>query len=137
MVIGDGAPWIWNLAGEHFYDGIQVVDWHPAKQHLCQAANLIHGEGTAAAQHWLKVQETTLFEGHADLVADALTDHARRKRRAAKDLRQHAGYFRDNQRRMQYLERREDNYPIGRAWPNAVANSSAPVSLALACAGAA
>ncbi len=59
------------------------------------------------------MQETTLFEGHADQVADALTDHARRKRKAAKDLRQHAGYFRDNQRRMQYLERREDNYPIG------------------------
>jgi len=113
VVIGDGAPWIWNLAGEHFYDSVQVVDWYHAKQHLCQAANLIHGDGTAAAQHWLKAQETVLFEGHADQVADAITDHARHKRKVAKDLRQHAGYFRDNQRRMQYLERREDNYPIG------------------------
>jgi len=23
-VVGDGAPWIWNLAQEHFYDGQQV-----------------------------------------------------------------------------------------------------------------
>ena len=113
VVIGDGAPWIWNLAGEHFYDSVQVVDWYHAKQHLCQAANLLHGEGTPAAQHWLTAQEIVLFEGHADQVADTIAHHARRKRKVAKDLRQHAGYFRDNQRRMQYLERREDNYPIG------------------------
>jgi hypothetical protein len=113
VVIGDGAAWIWNLAREHFYDSAQVVDWYHAKQHLCQAANLLQGEGTPAAHHWVKTHETLLFEGHADRVAEALTASAQRKRKVAKALRQHAGYFRDNQRRMQYLERREDDYPIG------------------------
>jgi hypothetical protein len=113
VVLGDGAPWIWNLAGEHFYDSVQVVDWYHAKQHLCQAANLLHGEGTPAAKHWVKTHETLLFEGHAGRVADGLSRHAQDKRKVAKELRQHAGYFRDNQRRMQYLERREENYPIG------------------------
>jgi hypothetical protein len=113
VVIGDGAAWIWNLAGEHFYDSVQVVDWYHAKQHLCQAANLLHGEGTPAAQHWVKAHETLLFEGQADRVAEALTQTAQRQRKVAKELRQHAGYFRDNQRRMQYLERREEDYPIG------------------------
>lgn len=113
VVLGDGAPWIWNLAGEHFYDSVQIVDWYHAKEHLCQAAHLIHGEGTPAAKHWLKAHETLLFEGHAEQVADELRRHAKGKRKAAKALRGHAGYFRDNQRRMQYLERREDDYPIG------------------------
>ncbi len=113
VVLGDGAAWIWNLAGEHFYDSVQIVDWYHAKQHLCQAANLIHGEGTSAAKHWVKTHETLLFEGHADRVADALTHLAQRQRKVVKELRQHAGYFRDNQRRMQYLERREEDYPIG------------------------
>lgn len=113
VVLGDGANWIWNLAGEHFYDSVQIVDWYHAKQHLCQAANLIHGQDTPAAHQWVKTHETLLFEGHADRVAGAITQLAQRKRKVAKELRQHAGYFRDNQRRMQYLERREEDYPIG------------------------
>lgn len=113
VVIGDGAAWIWNLVREHFYDSVQIVDWYHAKQHLCQAANLIHGEGTPAAKHWVKTHETLLFEGQADRLAEAITHAAQGKRKVAKDLRQHAGYFRDNQRRMQYLERREEDYPIG------------------------
>jgi hypothetical protein len=113
VVLGDGAAWIWNLAAEHFYDSVQIVDWYHAKEHLCQAANLIHGEGAPAVKPWVGAHETLLFEGHADRVADALIQHARCKRKVAPDLRAHAGYFRDHQRRMQYLERREDDYPIG------------------------
>jgi hypothetical protein len=113
VVVGDGAPWIWNLAGEHFYDSVQVVDWYHAKQHLAQAAHLIHGEGTPAARVWLNEQETLLFEGHAEQVAECITRHTKAKRKIAKELRAQAGYFRDNQRRMQYLERREADFPIG------------------------
>lgn len=113
IVLGDGAAWIWNQAAEHFYDSVQLVDWYHAKAHLSQAANLLHGEGTPAAQQWLKEQATVLFEGHAERIADGLTRHAKGKRKAAKELRGHAGYFRDHQRRMQYLERREEDYPLG------------------------
>ncbi len=113
VVLGDGAPWIWNQAGDHFYDSVQIVDWYHAKQHLAQAANLIHGEGTPAARQWLKDQETVLFEGHAERLADHLMGLAKSKRTVAAELRGQAGYFRDNQRRMQYLERREEGFPIG------------------------
>lgn len=113
VVLGDGAPWIWNLTGEHCYDSRQGVDWYHAKAHLALAANLIHGEGTSAAHQWLKQQETVLFEGHAERVAECIARHAKGKRKTAKELRAQAGYFRDNQRRMQYLELREDGFPIG------------------------
>jgi hypothetical protein len=113
VILGDGAPWIWNQAGEHFYDSVQIVDWYHAKQHLAQAANLIHGEGTPAANQWLTEQETVLFEGHAERVADCLMSLATGKRKVSAELRGQAGYFRDNQRRMQYLERREEGFPIG------------------------
>lgn len=113
VALGDGATWIWNLVGHHFYDSQQVVDWYHAKQHLCQAAHLIAREGSPASQLWLNEQATLLFEGHADQVAESIAQHALRKRKAAKELRQHAGYFRENQRRMQYLELRENGYPIG------------------------
>src|SRR5208337_625873 len=33
-VLGDGAPWIWNIAHELFPGSIQIVDRFHAKQHL-------------------------------------------------------------------------------------------------------
>jgi len=33
-VLGDGAPWIWNLADDHFYASLRVVDWYHATEHL-------------------------------------------------------------------------------------------------------
>jgi hypothetical protein len=113
IVLGDGAPWIWNLTGEHFGTSRQVVDWYHAKQHLYAAGNLLYGEGSVQTQRWVKGMETLLYQGHADRIAEQLRDLAKTHRRMAKGLRTEAGYFERNQRRMQYLETREDGLPIG------------------------
>jgi hypothetical protein len=113
VALGDGAAWIWNLVAEHFYDSRQVVDWYHASSHLRLAAALLHGEGTPQAQQWFKAHDTLLYEGHADRIATILRDQAKSKRKMATDLRREAGYFDDNYRRMQYLETREDDLPIG------------------------
>ena len=113
IALGDGAPWIWNLAREHFYDSRQGVDWYHATQHLWKEAHLLHGEGTAAAKQWFKDYETPLFEGHADRLARLCGDLAGSHPLVAGALRTEAHYFHANQRRMQYLELREDGFPIG------------------------
>ena len=46
VVIGDGAPWIWQLAAEQFPGAIEIVDIYHAKQHLCDVAKTIYGPGT-------------------------------------------------------------------------------------------
>jgi len=113
-VVGDGAPWIWNLAADHFYDSHQVVDWFHATEHLANAARLLKGEGTLAATRWFNLQETALFEGHADRIARALnTETSQCSSTVAEELRKEAGYFHKNQRRMQYQEMREDGWAIG------------------------
>ena len=113
VVLGDGAPWIWNLAGEHFASSHQVVDWYHATEHLYKAAHLAFGEGSAEAIRWAKGMETPLYQGHAWRVSSVLRELAKRHRRVAKELRAEAGYFEHNQRRMQYLEMREEGFPIG------------------------
>lgn len=113
MVLGDGATWIWNLAGEHFGTSRQMVDWYHAKGHLYAAGHQLFGEGSAGAQRWVKGMETPLYQGHALRIAEQLKELAQTHRRIGKDLRQEAGYFERNQRRMQYLETREDGFPIG------------------------
>ncbi len=113
VVIGDGASWIWNLAGVHFGTSVQVVDWYHAKEHLYTAARLAFGEGSADAIRWAKGQEKPLYQGHAWHVAGALKGLAKQHRRVGAALRTEAGYFESQARRMQYLERREEGWPIG------------------------
>jgi cation transport regulator ChaB len=105
-VVADGAPWIWNLASEHFYDSAQVVDWSHAKSHLAHAAQLLYGEGTNMAQRWPNDQETRLFQGQAEGVADMIRDSANKNAANAVELLTEAGYFESNKRRMEYLDRR-------------------------------
>jgi hypothetical protein len=113
-VVGDGAAWVWNLAQEHFYDGCQIVEWYHALEHLSDVAGLLHGEETPAAKRWYRSAETALYQGHAERIALEVGDAAEGYPDAiAEALRREAGYLDRHQRRMQYLERREEGYVIG------------------------
>jgi hypothetical protein len=113
VVLGDGATWIWHLAADKIFTSRQVVDWYHAKLHLTQAAVALHGEGTPAARRWLRDHETPLLQGHAERLADQLRKLAQKHPLCATVLRREAGYFQENYRRMQYLEMREEGFPIG------------------------
>jgi hypothetical protein len=113
IVLGDGAPWIWNLASEHFSLSRQAVDWYHAKEHLYRVSHLALGEGTAEASRWAKGMETPLYQGQIHTVVAAIKRLAQKQRGAAQALYKEAEYFHRNRRRMQYMELREDGFPIG------------------------
>ena len=114
LVIGDGAPWIWNLAREHFGTSQQLIDWWHATQHLYAAAHVAYGEGSTEATRWAKRMEDLLYRGEAWRVADLIEGLAAGQRgEKAEALHTEARYFRGNQRRMQYMEMRESGWPIG------------------------
>ena len=113
IVLGDGAPWIWNQAALHFSQSHQIVDWFHAKEHLTTAARLRKPEGTPAFTRWLNRRETLLYQGHADQIAAELEQQAHNGAANAEQLLTEAGYFRTNHRRMNYIERREEEWPIG------------------------
>ena len=112
-VLGDAAAWIWNQALEHFYDSHQVVDWYHATEHLAEAARLLKGEGTQAAKQWYTRRKTMLFQGHAARIAQELSAAAEEQPDGAEELEKQAGYFRNNQHRMNYQEMREGKWLIG------------------------
>jgi hypothetical protein len=113
QVVGDAAPWIWNLAQEHFYDARQTVDWYHGTEHLAKVTKWIHGEGTPAAKKWYRAAQKQLYQGHAQQIANQLKAIAVTHPDLAEDLEREAGYFETNKRRMQYLEFREDGFVIG------------------------
>ena len=114
LVVGDGAPWIWNLARHHFGMSQQVVDWYHAKEHLYKAGHTAYGEGSGEAIKYAKRMEDLLYRGEALRVADEIeTLGEGLAAEKVEALHTQAGYFRHNHRRMQYMEMREDGWPIG------------------------
>jgi hypothetical protein len=113
QAMGDGAAWIWNLVEEIFYDSVQGVDWYHAKEHLGNAGQLLHGEGTSQLHGWLNEQETRLFQGHAEEIAIMLRHEAQQKPPVSEGLLSEAGYFENNKRRMDYMELRSQGWVIG------------------------
>jgi hypothetical protein len=62
---------------------------------------------------WFNSRETALYQGHAARIAGELELAAHELPKAADDLHREAGYFREHQYRMNYLEMREEEYVIG------------------------
>jgi hypothetical protein len=76
VVLGDGAPWIWNLADDLFLGAIQIVDLFHAKQHLSDVATAIYGAGTDLAHQWARLRHDDLDAGRLRAVCHALHAHA-------------------------------------------------------------
>jgi hypothetical protein len=73
VVIGDGAPWIWNLAAEHFPGAVQIVDLYHAKEHVWDVAHAVFGRGTAAGTAWATQACSLLEQGHTEALVSAIS----------------------------------------------------------------
>jgi hypothetical protein len=73
VVLGDGAPWIWNLAAEHFPGAVQIVDLYHAKEHVWDVAHAVFGPGTAAGTAWATHACSLLEEGQSAALVCALS----------------------------------------------------------------
>jgi hypothetical protein len=98
VVLGDGAPWIWNLADELFPGAVQIVDLFHAKGHLWDVAKAIYGVGSDLGEQWAKQRRDELDEGNLDAVLAALRAHAESNDEARKCL----DYVTRNRHRMRY-----------------------------------
>ena len=99
VVLGDGAPWIWNWAGEYAPDAIQIVDIFHATQHLFEVAHAIYGAHSDLASQWAKLRRDELHHGHIHRILAELRPHAP----SCHPARLCFDYFIHNQARMDYL----------------------------------
>jgi hypothetical protein len=112
VVLGDGAAWIWNLAGELLPAATQIVDLYHAREH-------VHDLATLAAR---------LLRGHRpDWLADRLTEldngDVKALLAAGRDLNfigclarerdRQLGYFKTNAHRMHYARFRDLGMFVG------------------------
>jgi hypothetical protein len=124
-VLGDGAKWIWKLAARRFPGAVQIVDWYHAREHLWALAQLLYGEGTAAAWAWLETVAGELWlaavPADVDVVALAAAEAwaapppgaPRRTKARRRDAAQALAYFAGNAPRMRYAAFRVVGLPVG------------------------
>jgi hypothetical protein len=99
-VLGDGAPWIWNIAHELFPGAIEIVDRFHAKQHLSDLGKAVYGPADSRAASWAKRRHAELDDGRFDALLQAIA----RQIPACEEARPCLHYFKTNRRRMRYPE---------------------------------
>ncbi len=116
VVLGDGAPWIWNLAAEYFPGAVYIVDLYHAKEHVWDVAHAVFGGATAAATAWATPACSLLEQGQtANLVCaiQALPPIAPEPGQARSIPERAVDYFTTNAQRMRYPVFRAQGMHLG------------------------
>jgi hypothetical protein len=100
VVLGDGAPWIWNIADEQFPEALQIVDRFHAKQHLSDLAKALYGPTAPRTSQWADRRKEELDTGKFQ----ALLQAVRRQVSRSEEARRCLHYFQTNRHRMRYRE---------------------------------
>lgn len=100
VVLGDGAKWIWNIAGEAFPDALQIVDRFHVKQHLSDVAKSIYGADSQLGKQWENRRHQELDAGNIRALLAALRRHSSHNTETEKCVE----YIDGNRSRMRYDE---------------------------------
>ena len=72
VILGDGAKWIWNIAGESFPKAIQIIDLYHAKGTVSRVAKEIFGTKSDFGKVWGKELRNDLEAGRIDTILEKL-----------------------------------------------------------------
>jgi len=103
-VIGDGAPWIWNIADEQFYGATQIVDLYHAREHYWNVARLYQ---------WTEERCRELDDGKVGDVINAINQCLSLPGCDKAICERETGYFEKNKERMRYADFRDRGLFVG------------------------
>ena len=112
-VLGDGAPWIWNIAEEHFYGATQIVDLYHAREHYWKVANACFGQDGQRRHLWAEARRAQLDEGRVEDVIDAIHSLTPLSEHDREICVREVGFFEKNKDRMRYAEFKKQGMFVG------------------------
>jgi hypothetical protein len=113
--LADGAKGNWRLASSLCPRAIQILDWFHAMEHASDCAKLLFGEGDACVEVFRQRVETLLATGQMKLCLRELMEclEYATDGKQLKALNELVGYYRSNQKRMQYNVYKANGWLIG------------------------
>lgn len=112
-IVGDGAPWIWNLAADHFGERTEVLDFYHAAEHVWTVARAVYGADSDDARVGATVVVRAMRLAGAAPVRAALTAVHPPAPAATEIVRVARAYFTTNAARMDYATITAAGLPIG------------------------
>ena len=100
-ILGDGAAWIWNIAGAKFPGATQIVDLFHAREHLHDLARLLEFMLLDRKDEWLAARLEDLDYGDIDGICRAARAYPLEGIKKD-ELGTALGYFENNAPRMRY-----------------------------------
>jgi hypothetical protein len=111
LVVGNGAPWIWNVAADRWANAEEMLDFYHASEHLWVLGRALFGEDQA--KEWVESHLHELRHGEEEgfLVQTAELKAPRGQR--GKIVREQKNYFANQAKRMNCEEIADRGWPIG------------------------
>jgi hypothetical protein len=112
-ILGDGAPWIWNVADAHFPGVRQTLDYYHLSEHLYAFANLQFPNNPAGAKAWVEQKMGALLMDHVGEVLRALKRMRPWQTTVRDALDQLIGYVERHRTRIRYQEPWHSGLAVG------------------------
>lgn len=111
LVVGDGAPWIWNVAADRWAEAQELLDFYHASEHLWELGRALYGEDQT--KEWVEGRLHELRHGQeAKFLAQMAALKVPRGKQAA-TVRAQKNYFAHQATRMNYQTIAQRGWPIG------------------------
>jgi len=111
LVVGDGAPWIWNVAADRWAGAQEVLDFYHASEHVWELGRALYGEDQA--KEWVESSLHELRHGQEDKFLARIASLKPSRGQAAETVREQKNYFANQAQRMNYQEIADRGWPIG------------------------
>jgi len=112
VVLGDGSPWIWNLAAAHFPGATHIVDLYHAREHVHDLAKLIAPQLGAHYRRWVDDRIGQLNSGDIEGLCHAVRS-LKLAVPASTAVESALAYFETNAERMRYAAFRAAGHFVG------------------------
>jgi hypothetical protein len=113
LVVGDGAPWIWNVAQDRWAGADQMLDFYHASQHLWDVGRALHGDQETVTAQWVEPRRHQLRHGREKQVLAELARLKAPLGEAGKVVLREQNYFASHAGRMNYRTIHRRGWPIG------------------------
>lgn len=113
VVLGDGAPWIWNLATAILPEATQIVDLYHAREHLHDLAKLLAPTLGDTQPTWLADRLATLDDGDIETLVHTTCQLPLTNPDTTAERDTALAYFTTNAHRMRYAYFRDLGMFVG------------------------
>lgn len=111
LVVGDGAPWIWNVAADRWATAEEVLDFYHASEHLWELGRALLDE--EAARAWVESRLHELRHGEEETFLARVAELKVPRGAKGQVVRAEQNYFANQAGRLHYETIAARGWPIG------------------------